>query len=68
MYSELAIRPIHAIRTGIMGQRTKIFETPRETQYGGFAEYYFGRFRAGVFYFSPFGSNNYWIASVSVDF
>ena len=68
MYSELAIRPISPIRTGVMTQRTRVFESERELQRGIFAEYYFGRFRAGVFYFSPFASDNYWIASFSVDF
>jgi hypothetical protein len=68
MYSELAIRPINPLRTGIMAQRTRVFESERELQRGLFAEYYFGRFRTGVFYFSPFDSDNYWIASVSVDF
>jgi hypothetical protein len=68
MYSELAIRPIHALRTGIMTQRTKLFESDRELQRGIFGEYYFGRFRAGVFYFSPFASDQFWIASFSVDF
>lgn len=68
MYSELAIRPIHSLRTGIMTQRTRSFESERELQRGIFAEYYLGRFRAGVFYFSPFASDNYWIASLSVDF
>jgi hypothetical protein len=67
-YSELAIRPIVPLRTGIITQRTKLFETPREFQAGVFAEYYFGRCRAGVFYFSPFAQDNYWIASFSVDF
>ena len=68
MYSELAIRPIPALRTGIMTQRTKLFESDRELQRGIFGEYYFGRFRAGVFYFSPFASDQFWIASFSVDF
>ena len=68
MYSELAIRPIHGLRTGIMTQRTKLFKSDRELQRGIFAEYYFGRFRAGVFYFSPFASDQFWIASFSVDF
>jgi len=67
-YSELAIRPITALRTGIITQRTKLFGTPREFQPGIFGEYYFGRCRAGVFYFSPFASDNYWLASFSVDF
>jgi hypothetical protein len=49
MYSELAIGPIHALRTAVMRQRTRLFESDREWQRGIFAEYYFGRFRAGVF-------------------
>jgi hypothetical protein len=69
MYSELAMRPVKPIRTGIMAQRTKLFESKREIQRGLFAEYYFGRCRAGVFCFSPFNpDDNFWIASFSVDF
>lgn len=68
MYSELALRPIQPIRTGIMTQRTRLFESDRELQRGIFAEYYFGRFRIGAFYFDPFASGQYWIASASVDF
>jgi len=68
MYSELAIRPIEPLRTGIITQRTKLVQTGREVQRGLFAEYYFKRLRAGVFYFSPFSSGNFWIASASIDF
>jgi hypothetical protein len=69
MYSELAIRPIRPIRTGIIAQRTILVESEYELQRGMFAEYYFGKYRAGLFYFSPFDSdNNFWIASFSVDF
>jgi len=68
MYSELAMRPIKPLRTGLIAQRTKLFESKRELQRGVFAEYYFGRFRAGVFYFNPFAPDQFWIASFSVDF
>jgi hypothetical protein len=68
MYSELAIRLVRPLRTGLIAQRTKLFETEHEIQRGLFTEYYFRRFRAGVFYFNPFNSDNFWIASVSVDF
>ena len=68
MYSEIAFRPIEAIRTGIMTQRTKLYETDRELQRGIFGEYYFGRFRVGAFYFNPFASDNFLVASFSVDF
>lgn len=68
MYSELAIRPIKPLRTGLIAQRTKLFETKFEVNRGLFAEYYFGRFRIGLFYFNPFSSANFWIPSFSVDF
>ena len=68
MYSELAIRPIKSIRAGLITQRTKLFETKFEINRGFFAEYYFGRFRIGIFYFNPFSSANFWIPSFSVDF
>jgi hypothetical protein len=67
-YSELAITPIEPLRTGIMTQRTRLFESQREFERGIFAEYYFGRFRTGVFYFNPFAQDNFWVASFSVDF
>lgn len=68
MYSELAIRPIRPIRVGLMAQRTRLFESELELQRGLFAEYYFGRCRAGFFYFSPFSSDHFEIVSFSVDF
>ena len=68
MYSELAIRPIKAIRTGMITQRTRLYETDRELNRGVFGEYYFGRFRVGAFYFNPFADDNFLIASFSVDF
>ena len=68
MYSELAVRPIQPVRTGMMVQRTKLFESDRELQRGVFAEYYFKRYRGGFFYFSPFSYDYFWIISFSVDF
>jgi hypothetical protein len=68
MYSEMAITPLPSLRTGLTAQRTRLFKTTRDVQRGLFAEYYFGRCRAGIFAFNPFNSDNYWIASFSVDF
>jgi len=68
LYSELAFRPVKSIRAGLTSQRTKLFQTEFELQRGFFGEYYFRKFRAGLFYFNPFGSENFWIASVSFDF
>jgi hypothetical protein len=68
IYSELAARPLEPLRIGLMAQRTRVVQAEREIQRGLFAEYYFGRFRAGAFYFNPFSSSYFWLASVSVDF
>ena len=68
MYSELGIRPIKPIRTGLIFQRTKLFESQFEIEHGFFAEYYFGRFRVGGFYFNPFTDSEFWILNFSVDF
>ena len=68
-YGELAWRPVHAFRFGGVVQRTRLFESELELQRGLFAEYYKGKFRAGLFGFSPFSDEyRYWIASVSLDF
>jgi hypothetical protein len=68
-YGELAFRPIQAIRGGAIVQRTKLIDSERELQRGAFAEYYYKKLRAGIFYFSPFSPEyHYWIASFSVDF
>ncbi len=68
MYSELAVRPAQPLRTGLIAQRTRLFESERELQRGVFAEYYFKKLRAGIFYFNPFTTYQFWIASMSVDF
>jgi hypothetical protein len=67
-YGELAMRPVKAIRAGMVVQRTRVVDTERELQRGAFAEYYYKSFRAGVFAFGPFSEARYWIASVSIDF
>jgi hypothetical protein len=67
-YGEVAIRPIQPIRTGLVVQRTRLFQSERELQRGFFGEYYRGPFRAGLFWFSPLDESHYWIASVSLDF
>lgn len=67
-YGELAIRPVNALRGGMVVQRTKLVDTERELQRGLFVEYYYKWFRAGVFSFGPFSDDRYWITSVSVDF
>lgn len=67
-WSELAVTPISALRTGISIQRTKLYQTGFDVQRGIFAEYSFWKLTAGVYYFNPFSKDNFVIASLSVDF
>ncbi|MEX6689862.1 hypothetical protein QTN47_20310 [Danxiaibacter flavus] len=67
-WSELAVAPISALRTGISMQRTKLYQTRLDVQRGIFAEYSFWKLTAGVYYFNPFSTDNFVIASLSVDF
>src|SRR3954453_19143936 len=68
-YTELAatIFDDH-VRTGLTGQRTRLYETEFDVQRGVFAEYYFGRFRVGAYYYDPFSGSNFGVVSFSVDF
>ena len=67
-WTELAVMPTDHIRTGITIQRTRLYQTEFEVQRALLAEYYFGKCRAGVYYFSPFSSDHFVVASFSVDF
>jgi len=68
VWSELAITPVDALRTGISIQRTRLYQTERDVQGGIFAEYSFWKLTVGAYYFNPFASDNFVIASLSVDF
>jgi len=68
IWSELAISPVNALRTGISIQRTRLYQTELDTQRGIFAEYSFWKLTAGLYYFNPFSNKNFVIASLSVDF
>ena len=68
VWSELAISPVDALRTGMSIQRTRLYQTKFDTQRGIFAEYSFWKLTAGAHYFNPFSSDNFIIVSLSVDF
>jgi hypothetical protein len=68
VWSELAVSPLDALRTGISIQRTRLYQTKFDTQRGIFAEYSFRKFTTGAHYFNPFTSDSFVIISLSVDF
>jgi hypothetical protein len=67
-WTELGYSPVESFRTGISAQRTRLYETGLDIQRGIFAEYSFWKLTAGVYYFNPFSTDNFVIASFSIDF
>ena len=67
-WTELAITPLRNFRTGISGNRTRLFHSPLEIQKGIFAEYSFWKLTAGVHYFNPFSDDDFVIATLDIEF
>jgi hypothetical protein len=68
VWSELAISPFDKLRTGLSVQRTKLYHTSFDTQRGIFGEYSIWKLTVGMYYFNPFTSANFVVASLSADF
>ena len=67
-WSEAGITAFDKLRVGISLSRTRLFQSDLELQKGIFAQYSFWKLTAGVFYFNPFSSDNYVIASLGIEF
>ena len=67
-WTELGITPFKNFRTGISGNRTRLYESDIEVQKGIFAEYSFWKLTTGLHYFNPFSDNYFLIATMSIDF
>jgi len=66
--TELAYRICKPVRVGLAALRTKLYQTAFNVQRGVFGEFYFGRCRAGFYYYDPFTSSNFADISFSVNF
>lgn len=67
-WTELAVTPFNNFRTGISGNRTRLYESDLEIQKGIFAQYSFWKLTAGVHYFNPFSDEYFVIATMSFEF
>ena len=67
-WTELAITPFRNFRTGIVGNRTRLFQSDLEVEKGIFAQYSFWKLTAGVHYFNPFSSDEFVIATLGIEF
>jgi len=67
-WTELAITPFKNFRTGISGNRTRLYQSGLEVQKGIFTQYSFWKLTAGLHYFNPFSDNQFFVATMSIEF
>jgi len=67
-WSELAVSPLDWLRVGIVGQRTRVFETERDVQRGVLAQVVLGPSTLGLYWFDPGGGDAFTVALVQLDF
>ena len=52
-WSELGVSPLAWLRVGIVGQRTRVYQSDRDIQRGGFAQFTIGKLTLGTYVFNP---------------
>ena len=52
-WSEFGVTPLPWLRFGIVGQRSRAYESERDIQRGGFAQFMFGQVTLGTYVFNP---------------
>lgn len=52
-WTELGFSPLKWLRFGLVGQRTRLYNSERDFQSGGFAQLLFGRATLGFYVFNP---------------
>lgn len=67
-WAELSVEPLKSFSTGLAFQRTLLYETKLDVQRGIFARYNFKSLTAGFFAFNPFSSQDYFIATLGIEF
>ena len=67
-WSELTVSPTKWLRAGVVTQRTRVVDEPRDIQPGILAGATFGKFNAAFYYFNPGSSDHYAVVSLGVTF
>lgn len=57
-WSELGFSPLEWLRFGLVGQRTRVYQSDRDIQRGGFAQLMLGKATLGFYVFNPDDSAN----------
>jgi hypothetical protein len=67
-WSELGVSPWDWLRVGLVGQRTRVYETGLDIQRGVFAQAVVGRVSVGVDWFNPAGEDEFTVLLVDFEF
>jgi len=67
-WSELAVSPLDWLRVGVVGQRTRVYETDREVQRGVLAQFVLGPSTLGLYWFDPGDDDAFTVAVAQLDF
>ena len=67
-WGEIAYSPIEVLNVGISFQRTLLYQADLEVQRGLMVKYFPGKLSAGIYYFSPFSKDNFFILMLNLDF
>ena len=67
-WGELGANPFGSFKAGISYQRTLLYHTGVDIQKGVFASYSFWKMNAGVYYYNPFSSDQFWIFNFGIEF
>jgi hypothetical protein len=57
-WNELGFSPLEWLRFGLVSQRTKVYQSDRDIQRGGFVQIMYRKVTAGVYVFNPDDSDN----------
>jgi hypothetical protein len=67
-WSELSLWPAEWLRVGLVAQRTRVFDEPRDVQRGLLTGVSLGRLEAVVYWFNPGASERYIVTSFGFSF
>jgi len=67
-WSELSLWPVDWLRVGLVTQRTKVFDEPRDVQRGLLGGVAIGRFEGVAYWFNPGSSERYFVTSFAISF
>ena len=67
-WAELGFKPAEWARLGVVGQRTRVYGSERETQRGGFVQLVKDRWTLGLYWFNPGSSEQVVIGALGVAF